>query len=230
MTKILMPTQSLEDWRRLLARPERHWKTGFSAMTLASAWEAAAGLPPEIRRAFAASGRFHGIEPILIMPEFKVALPGGARDSQTDVFVLARTPEGLATIAVEGKVDEPFGPTLAERGADPSNGVEQRLRFLRDCLGLSHIPGTVRYQLLHRTASAVLLARQFFAPRAVMLVHSFSPTNRWFEDFVAFAGLFGSTPNANEIILASQCGGVELHIAWCRGDQRFRSEAVAPQM
>ncbi len=42
---------------------------------------------------------------------------------------------------------------------------------ISECLGLSDVPGTVRYQLLHRTASAVLAARQFCADAAVMLVH-----------------------------------------------------------
>jgi hypothetical protein len=191
-------------------------------MTLARSWESAAGFPPEIRRAFEASVQFRGIEPLLIIPEHKVALRGGARESHTDVFVLARIQDGLVAIAVEGKVDEPFGPTVSERRRDPSNGVDERLRFLGECLELTNIPGTVRYQLLHRTAAAVLLARQFFAQRAIMLVHSFSPSGRWFEDFVAFAGLFGAAPGPNEIISARPCGEIELHLGWCSGDQHFR--------
>jgi len=49
---ILVATQSFQDWRRLLARPDRHWKAGFSAMSLAKSWQAAAGLPPEVRAMF----------------------------------------------------------------------------------------------------------------------------------------------------------------------------------
>ena len=57
-------------------------------------------------------------------------LPGGRRESQTDVFVLARRARGLVAIAVEGKVDEAFGPTVAERQTNPFRGVEERLNAM----------------------------------------------------------------------------------------------------
>jgi Domain of unknown function (DUF6946) len=152
-------------------------------------------------------------------------LPGGRLESQTDVFVLARRPRGLVAIAVEGKVDEAFGPTV-ERQTNPFRGVEERSKRCRKCLGLSDVPGSIRYQLLHRTASAVLAARQYCAAAAVLLVHSFSPTDRWFEDFSAFAGLFGVTPRMGELAAVGRCRDVSLSIGWCRGDQRFRGSFV----
>ena len=166
MAQILVPTQSYEDWRRLLARPDRHWKAGFSAMTLARSWEEARGFPAEVDAILRSSrqSELEGLEPLLIVPEYQIPLPGGTRASQTDVFVLGRAATGLVTIAVEGKVDEAFGPTVSERRTDNSEGVEIRLKFLLQCLGLSEIPGSIRYQLLHRTASAVIAAQQFFAP------------------------------------------------------------------
>jgi hypothetical protein len=48
MKRILIPTDSFEDWRGFLARPDLHWKVGYSAMTVARAWEAAQGFPPEV--------------------------------------------------------------------------------------------------------------------------------------------------------------------------------------
>jgi hypothetical protein len=196
LAQILVPTQSYEDWRRLLARPDRHWKTGFSAITLARSWEAADGFPDEVREVFRSSGhpQLSAIEPLLVIPEYQVPLPGGRRASQTDVFVIARSATGLVTIAVEGKVDEAFGPTLTERRSEESEGVETRITFLLQCLGLSEASGSVRYQLLHRAASAVVAAQQYFASHAVMLVHSFSSSDRWFDDFAAFATLFNRTP------------------------------------
>jgi len=216
VAQILVPTQSYEDWRRLLARPDRHWKPGFSAMTLARSWEAAGGFPPEVDAIFRSSGQPNivGLEPVLIVPEYQIALPGGRRASQTDVLVLARTATGLVTIAVEGKVDEAFGPTVSERRSENSEGVEARLKFLYQCLGLPDVPGSIRYQLLHRTASAVIAAQQFFASTAVMLIHSFSSSDRWFDDFAAFAAL----------LRLGSCSGVNLHIGWCKGDQKFRAE------
>lgn len=43
-------------------------------------------------------------------PEHQVPLLGGSRPSQTDLFVVAQSPGELVSIAVEGKVREPFGP------------------------------------------------------------------------------------------------------------------------
>lgn len=229
MTQILVPTQSYEDWRRLLARPDRHWKPGFSAMTLARCWEAAGGFPPEVETILRSSGQADmvGLEPLLIVPEYRIPLPGGSRASQTDIFVLARSATGVVTIAVEGKVDEAFGPTVSERRAENSDGVEARLKFLYQCLGRPDVPGSVRYQLLHRTASAVLAAQQYFAATAVMLIHSFSSTDRWFDDFAAFAALFSQAPKMGELVHLGSCSGVNLHIGWCKGDQRFRTEPPA---
>ena len=48
MPKIFIPSDGPEDWRKLLAQPDRHWKTGHSAYSTSYAWEAAEGLPPEI--------------------------------------------------------------------------------------------------------------------------------------------------------------------------------------
>ena len=54
-------------------------------------------------------------------------------------------------------------------------------------------PGdSIRYQLLHRAASAMVEARRFNAAHAMMLVHSFSPSDEWFDDYTgkpSFSGL-----------------------------------------
>ena len=227
--RVLIPTQSFRDWKRLLAKPELHWKAGHSAMTLARSWEAAAptGFPPEIKAAFDSSGApdLEDLTPLLAIPEYQVPLPGGDRPSQTDVLALARGPAGLVAIAVEGKVDEPFGPTLGEKLLEPSQGFKDRLSFL---LGLLRLPdsvsGSIRYQLLHRTASALLIANQFNAKVAVMLVHSFSNSDKWFPDFQAFAALFHARPEIGQAVPTGEFAGISLFLGWCKGDQKFRLE------
>jgi len=221
--QIFVPTESYQDWKRLLGKPDLHWKEGYSAMTLARAWEAAGGVPPEVLAALECSPRLKGLTLLLAIPEYQVPLPGGDRPSQTDLFVLARGPEGLVTIAVEGKVDEPFGPMISDKERERSPGVQERIAFLLECLHLPpSIPGSIRYQLLHRTASAVILAEQFCAKAAVMLVHSFSLTSRWFDDFHAFGALFGKEVKAGFVIEVATPGGIRLYLGWCKGDQRFR--------
>lgn len=216
---IYVPTSRPDDWKRLLAQPDLHWKAGHSAMALARCWEEYKhrGWPPEIGRHL---GTF--ADPVFAIPEYQTRLPGGERPSQSDLFVLAEQSEGSLAVMIEGKVDEPFGPTLAERRANSSPGVQERIAYLLDVLGLPpDIPGTIRYQLLHRTASAVLAAWRFNAVGAAMIVHSFSPTSRWYEDFVAFADLFGLEPPPKGPFVAHQLGKLELWLAWCQGEARF---------
>lgn len=225
--RILIPTQSYADWQRLLAKPDRHWKAGYSAMTLARAWEAAEpqGFPPEVASvlASAAAPELANLSLLIAIPEYQVPLPGGDRASQTDVLAIGRGPEGLVAVAVEGKVDEPFGPTVDQKHAEMSQGVEERLQFLSHCLELpTQIPGPIRYQLVHRTASALLIAQQFCASAAVMLVQSFSPTNKWFEDFEAFATLFEVQPRVGELAAIGQRRDIPMFIGWCRGNRQFR--------
>ena len=52
MARILMFTSGPDDWRALLADPAKHWRTGYSARTLAHCWEVANGFPPEVAKAF----------------------------------------------------------------------------------------------------------------------------------------------------------------------------------
>jgi hypothetical protein len=84
------------------------------------------------------------------------------------------------------------------------------------------VPDAIRYQLLHRTVSALLIAEQFNAVAAVMIVQSFSPTDRWFEDFEAFARLFGAAVSAGQLGRLGEFNGTPLYVGWCKGDQRFR--------
>ncbi len=141
-------------------------------MAMALCWEGNkdAGGPPEVRKLLP------GVSLFLAIPEYRVDLPpAGGRPSQTDLFALGTSSEGLVAVSVEGKVDESFGPTLEERRSDTSPGVQERIRFLLNLLRLpADIPGGIRYQLLHRTAAAILAAGYFRAARAVMVVHSFS--------------------------------------------------------
>jgi len=44
MKSIYTPTQSVGDWQELLAAPKTQWRSGFSARSLAYAWEEADGL------------------------------------------------------------------------------------------------------------------------------------------------------------------------------------------
>lgn len=221
MGKILIPTNGADDWKRFLAQPDLHWKTGRSARTLAHSWEAGNNLPPEV--AAIMSDAFGSPELLFAVPEHKTMLPGGTRESQSDVLALVRHPIGLACFTIEGKVDEPFGPTVGEWSAAASPGKVERLAYLCDLLGLPDCPADVRYQLMHRTASALIEAERFDAKLAGMIVHSFSPDSRWFDDLVRFGSALGCKIEPGKAATVTTPSGRSLAIGWAAGDQAFRT-------
>lgn len=221
MNKIYISTQGPEDWRRLLADPDKQWRTGYSAKTLAYRWEEADGFPADVAQLFSQSEIpvFQDIELLLAIPEYQVPLPGGRRPSQNDLFVLARGRDGLISMMVEGKVSEPFGPTVEEWLIEASPGKHERLEYLRDQLGLDkEFPPHIRYQLVHRTASAVIEAQRFTAKTSVMIIHSFSQEDLWFQDFREFVSLFGAEASPGKVVFLSQTKQVDLYGGWVRGD------------
>jgi hypothetical protein len=220
MSKVLVPSTGPEGWKQFLAQPELHWATGYSARTLAYAWEASPGLPPEIEELTEAA--FGPGELLFAIPEHKTPLPGGRRESQSDVFLLVRHADGLGTYTIEGKVNEPFGPTVAEWLVSASPGKTERLRYICNLLGLSEARPDVHYQLLHRTASAVVEATRFDAKFAGMIVHSFSPENMWRDAFERFISLFSLTSESGEPLRIMVPSGKTLMLGWASGAQEFR--------
>ena len=93
MNKNYLPTVGRQDWQKLLADPEKQWRTGYSARTIAYAWEAAKGhFPPEVERIFPEAGdeRVGNLEILLEFPEWKVYLPPAGHTSQNDLFSLRK--------------------------------------------------------------------------------------------------------------------------------------------
>jgi hypothetical protein len=226
MNHIYIPTSGVEDWHRLLADPEKHWRTGFSARSMAYAWESAKGFPPEIQDLFTLSEHpFHNVELLLAIPEHKVLMPPySGHPSQNDLFVLAKDSMGnLIALTIEGKVSESFGKILSEWNTEGSPGKYKRLVFIKETLGFTgEIPETIRYQLLHRTASAVLEAKRFTAKRAVMVVHSFNQNDLWFDDYRAFLSIFGATDASPGMLqFLTEVHGIKVYSGWARGEEKF---------
>lgn len=217
MTRIYVPSSGPGAWQDLLADPDKHWRTGFSARTLAHCWERANGIPAEVAALFDGPA-----ELLLAIPEHKVSLPGGARDSQNDVFALLRCGAETWAAAIEGKVNEAFGPTIGEWLAGSSEGKRTRMAFLCEILGLDQTPPSeIRYQLLHRTASALIEADRFKTDGAAMIVHSFSQERAWFDDFAAFTSLFTKRLNGTNREVVPHKSGRPLLLGWATGSEEF---------
>lgn len=220
VNKIYIPATKPEDWKQFLAEPEKHWSNGYSAKCLAYSWQEADGFPAEVKNAFKGSQYdiLQNLEILFAIPEYKVNLPGGGHASQNDLFVLAKTNEQLITIMVEGKVSESFGPLVSEWYQSPSAGKKKRLEYLCKILNLDKEKiSNIRYQLIHRTASAIIEAGRFNAPNALMLIHSFSKNNEWFGDYDEFVKLYDVKGEVNTVHYAGKMKGVELYLGWVKG-------------
>jgi hypothetical protein len=76
----------------LLAKPDKQWKTGYSAKALAYCWEEAKEFPDSVKKVFsnAPYPPFKGIVPLLVLPEYQVPLPGGTRPSYLQINKIDR--------------------------------------------------------------------------------------------------------------------------------------------
>ncbi|KDP87787.1 MULTISPECIES: DUF6946 family protein [Cupriavidus] len=217
MSRTYTPATVADGWAPILAELVKHWKTSYSARTLAHCWQDAKGFPTEVANAIEAYPVLRGTAMLPAFPEQQATLAHRATKSQSDIRVLGKCDGQLISFAVEGKVGEPFDRTLAEWLESGTPGRHTRLDFFAETLGLREIPLSIRYQLLRRAASAILGAERFNADHAVMLVHSFSPTNAWFEDYRAFAALFGLDARPNCFYSAKRLPKTELHLGWICG-------------
>jgi hypothetical protein len=224
LKRIFIPTQTGSDWQRLLAKPTLHWKKGRSAMTTAASWEHAYDTLPSEISALLNSSRENdlvGLKLLVAIPEWEVALKGGETASHTDVLALTRNELGLCVIAVEAKVDEDFGPLVKDKRPISSKEPNDRLDYLQDLLGLTKLDDGIRYQLLHRTASAILTAREFHAHAAVMMVQSFGNKSPLRGDFDTFCRAMGAESLTKGIAVVRSFGPPRLFLGWCNGDPQF---------
>ena len=54
-----------------------------------------------------------------------------------------------------------------------------------------------------------------------MLVHSFSSTNEWLDDYSKFLALFGKEGVPNTIISVGKKSDISLYFAWVHGEERY---------
>jgi hypothetical protein len=166
-------------------------------METALSWEKAKGMPKEIQKVFSAESNFENLELLLALPEYKVNLLGGNKPSQNDILVLFRTENTLSVMTVEGKAKEDFARTIINwKKSTSEKGFKDRLEFLLEKTGIKDKEiDSLRYQLFHRLASAVIMAEKFHAKNAIMIIQSFNDNNKenHFNDFAKFIELYGIT-------------------------------------
>jgi hypothetical protein len=223
MPRVYVPSLGPTDWRRMLADPGKQWKRGNSALELAVAWEAARnssrGLPPEVAASLDTVDSLRASEVLLCLPEHQVHLEGGGHPSQNDLWALLRTATGNASLAVEAKAGEPLDKLVRDwlPEKDQRSGKPQRLAALQSIVGIKGADvSSIRYQLLHRAASALLEARRFRAESAILIVQSFNrraDEESW-QDFGRFSQLLGAPLAEGTLQATTVLTPIPLYIGW----------------
>ena len=223
VNRLFVPTHGAVDWRRLLADPRRQWYRGKSAYELAVSWEAASrtarGIPASIAGLLDSVPVLRGAKLVIGLPELQVDLPGGGHASQTDLWALLGTGERLVSMAVEAKAGERFGDTVGDWLAAGKPGNRRRVRLAALCQRLA-IPDigleAIRYQLLHRAASALIMAERFRASLAVLLIVSFDKDRdrESLEAFRHFGRFFNATTDAGMVTALPGERDIPLYAGW----------------
>lgn len=223
MQRLFVPTLGPTDWRRLLADPTVQWERKKSALEMAVHWEAARntprGLPPEIAAAFDAAPDLHGAQLLIGIPEHKVPFDGGGHPSQNDLWGLLRIADTIASLTVEAKAGERLDELVRDwlpRGGERSR-KPVRLIELKKWLALGEQDvSQIRYQLLHRTASALKEASRLCATKAIMIIQSFdrAADEQSWRDFAAFVQLMGAHPIEGAVVRSSLSTLVPLYLGW----------------
>ncbi len=192
--RLHLPMRMPEDVIPHLGKGALHWRAGRSAHAAATTWFAANDLPMAIKGARDTNEALADLTLVDAFLERSVDLGDGHRPSQTDVLAVCSNGQGLFIAAVEAKVDESFGPYVSD-WLDGSPAKSARLSMLCGMLDLEPATcGDIRYQLLHRSASALIEAQRYHASRAALIVHSFCRNNTGLADYSAFVDLLGAGP------------------------------------
>jgi hypothetical protein len=220
VSRLLISTRGLCSWRDRLASPDKQWKREFSAFETAVSWESAAssasGLPNQI--SLLLQSRFDSPVLLFAVAEHKVDLPGGNAASQSDVWAVISSSEGLLSLTVEAKAGEPFGDdTLGKWLVGTSErsvkNRKARWEYVRSHLPIAESYLEVRYQMLHRCAAAVIEAERLGCSHAAFVVQAFNAPESSFAEFERFCAAL-KLPSARGSLASTAVAGISLSVGW----------------
>jgi len=211
---ILMPA-TLDDWKHQLSQPKTPPRSHVPAQ-LTERWRSGSGFPVEIASLLSTTEATRRAAVLVVVPNHRVPLAGGAHASDLDLWVLARTARGLLSVAIDCIGEEAFDVEARNR---PATTTSERLwRGLRHLLEIdesANVP--VSCQLVHRTTAALVEAKRFFARSAAVIVHSFSQGIEGFSDFQRFVHLMGGARvEPGRLVEVRPREGIELVFGWAQ--------------
>ena len=206
-----------------MADPEKHWKAGRSALELAVCWESAReterGIPPEVARVFDAYEHTQGAKLLIGIPEHRVAFEGGGHDSQSDLWGLLNVKGEQISMTIEAKAGEKLDLIVKDWLLANKERSHKSDRLTDLCIWLavdrSDID-SIRYQLLHRAASALKEAQRFGAAKALFLIQSFARErdSDSLDDFKKFGKVMHADVSENKIAFCERQKDVPLMLGW----------------
>ena len=222
MSRIFVATCGIDSWRQRLASPDKQWRRFYSAFETAVSWEYASreehGIPESIRNLFRVKD-YGKVKLIQAIAEHKVALPGGRACSQCDVWATINTNKGVLSLSVEAKAKESFGKeTLCQwlaagKSKRANNNRKLRWEYISQFLPKLKYFETLRYQILHRCASAIIEAIRLNLKHAAFVVQAFNAPDSSFDHYKSFCKAAGMEAIRNSLMMA-QVGEISLGIGW----------------
>jgi hypothetical protein len=106
----------------------------------------------------------------------------------------------------------------------PPRGKRRLLDAICAVLGCPEPPPGLRYQLFHRTSAAIIEVNRMNAGAVAMIVQSFSPEHRWFEDFAAFCDFLRINAVRSVPLVRRLPCGRDLILGWATGDPRHLAQ------
>lgn len=215
------PMTAPADVQPLLRDPEKHWKKGRSAYEAAYSWirageRAQGGLPASVRAVISAAPEWANPEVVVGFFEHATALDTQHGPSSNDLMVVCGLATELGVLAVEAKAGESFGELIGDW--NKTDGKARRLSWACRLFNVNEDAcGHLRWQLFHRTASALIEAKRFRAAHAIMVVHDFGFEPSWTDDYATFAETIGVRgARVGAISEPKVIDGTNLRLAWVR--------------
>ncbi|MFO0454146.1 MAG: DUF6946 family protein [Pseudomonadota bacterium] len=178
--------REISDWRRWSPPKEDYqWRAGRSAMELARAWFTAPQpvLPPEVRSLLESRAETRGSELLEGWPEWVTKLPFPGEGRNHDLVAVGSTGARGLLLAVEGKVDEPFGDLVGSYWRkSKANSKSKAWKRIDTLLAAAFGPQAsaaekpwrnLRYQLLTALVGTAIEAAARECDIAVLCIHEF---------------------------------------------------------
>lgn len=170
---------SIEDWFKYAppARGTGQWKDYRSAKELAKSWfrHGGAQIPEELSELLNNNTATKKLKIKYVLPEKETRLDNYGKGRTHDLILIGENENENILIAIEAKVDEPFGELISKylKKTNSKSNIPLRIEQLNKSLFRVKPSSDLRYQLLHSIAGTLIEAKAHNASMAIFVVHEF---------------------------------------------------------